>query len=312
MKAFWTKTTRQSEKKQETRRSGLPTRPQLGMESLEARELYAGNVLASVSSVGTLLITGDNSSNCVAVDQYTDGGVKKLWVHACPGDTTKINGVLGAQLIVPKGAVKGISASLAGGDDTFGFGPQGGASVDGFLSMSMGSGKDQVDIGAYSEINGKLSINTSSGDDKVHLEVATVTSNTVINTGSGKDKVEVKSATYLKGHLYIDTGTGTDQLHLQNSAVGGTSLIKTGDDSDLVCIDHMAFDKAVEVYLGDATGFLAFDVLDVHDSTFKGSFKADGEAGGDIYDADNNTFNVAPVVMNFESYVDIDCDKLFS
>ena len=312
MKTFWTKATRQADKRQEIRRSGLPTRPQLGMESLEARELYAGNVLASVNSVGTLLITGDNSSNCVWVDQYTQGGQDYLWVHACPGDSTKINGLLGGQFTVAKNAVKGISASLAGGDDSFAFGPQGGASVDGPLSIYMGSGKDQVEIDPYSKIKGMLTINTASGDDKVTLNVATVTGKTTILTGADKDKIQVLGATNLKGDLMIDSGTGADQVHLEHSQVGGTALIQTGDDSDIVCLNHMTFDKKVDVLLGSASGFLAFDVLDVHDSTFKGAFHADGEQDGDIFDDDNNVFQGPKTVDHFESFVDIDCDKLLS
>jgi hypothetical protein len=312
MKTLWTKTTRGTDKSRQTREAARPRT--LQMESLERRELYAGNVTAVVDGQGILQITGDSQGNCVAIDAAANGDI---WVHGCNYDaandeanfagTTSINGVPNGSVVFAKSIVKGVKVSLLGGNDFFGS-LQGGPHVKGPVEVWMGYGNDRVNMDFYTNIEGNLTINTESGDDKVLFSVATIQGTATANTGAGNDRIEAPNYSLFKKGLTLNTSTGNDQVLMMYTQVKGKTKINTGDGSDTVCIHDALFENDVEILLGKAAGFLAFDVLDVEDSTFQDAFKADGQEGGDIFDDDNNVFGGSKSASNFEvTNVDLDC-----
>jgi hypothetical protein len=307
----------QSESKKRPRRirSMLQT---YKLDELEPRTLLAGNVTAVLDANGIIQITGDSAGNCVSA--YST--IYKIEIGGCkydaasdmvtpPGDT-KINGVMGGGATFPQNAVKGLTAKLGGGNDFFGSTNRGSAlSVNGPVSISMTcwgiclADNDRVDIGDYSKIKGDLTIATGEADDTVYFQTSiTVDGTTQISTGSGNDKVlDWDGGTHFLDGLLIDTGIGNDIVSLHFTEVGGTTQIKTGDGDDRVGIHDAVFDQGFEVLLGKAgSGLYPLDVLQVENSDFLGSFKADGQEGYDIFDELNNTYVGSGLTIHFESF----------
>src|SRR5262249_52993854 len=121
------------------RRSALPA-IRLRSELLEARELLAGDVSASVVR-GTLTLTGDNRDNFVeifgtgtpgqfVVEGFTDNQGVNTTINHHTGQLT-FNGVTN------------ISVSLKGGDDFFGFES---GNVAGNVNVDMGDGDDETNF----------------------------------------------------------------------------------------------------------------------------------------------------------------------
>ena len=72
----------------------------LGLESLEGRQLMAGNVLVSVNSLGDLLITGDSQDNNIQIFHSMQQGAVipgKFLVTGAQNSNTLINGQPDAQ-----------------------------------------------------------------------------------------------------------------------------------------------------------------------------------------------------------------------
>ncbi len=162
----------------------------LGLESLESRELKAGNVSVSVVNE-ELRVVGDSNANQVEIHQSVGNVYRVTGLNG-----TKING-REDRLFSFKG---GISVDLREGDDKF---VMGGNlfedDVHGNLNIKMGSGRDRVILGKV-EVQGSTTINTDQDADQVDLDG--FYNALTVNTDDGDDIVNT-SVSWLIDSLSI-------------------------------------------------------------------------------------------------------------
>ena len=89
----------------------LPARPvrrRLTLESLDARDLPNGTIVAALSASGVVTLTGDDNDN-VATIKVTGSGVT-----ITPDANTAVNQSPAGTAVTLNGAVKSVTANLAG------------------------------------------------------------------------------------------------------------------------------------------------------------------------------------------------------
>jgi hypothetical protein len=191
----------------------------LAIESLENRELMAGNVTVKVPS-GNFLLTGDAAANSVTVTQPQPG---HLLVQGTNGTT--VNGKASVDVAF-------------NGDATF----------------NLAGGADRLTIGnAEADVNfhDNLTINGGAGIDKVAMQRVLGLSLTA-NLGAAKDVAAdslLMRQCNLNLNATITTGGGTDRVTLLNSQIFGTTVIDTGAGTDAVSLSNSEFTTDFLLYL---------------------------------------------------------------
>ena len=233
-------------------------------EPLEARELLAGDVSVQVFH-GNLYITGDNASNYVLVDGtgtdgefeitgLSDANAAPTSINHDPNGSTTVDGVTGS-----------IFVDLRGGDDFFGLAD---ATVHKNLSIDMGWGNDQTDIGLFAIPIGVTTVVSLPTVTPLQVPIiepsVTVCGSVWVNLGPGDNSL-FENSLLVKGSESIDGSWGDDDVTLTDAGPvpGGTSL-GTG-----VTILH-----DLNLNLGGGSNELEVYDLDVDGSM---RFKASGE-----------------------------------
>jgi hypothetical protein len=168
--------------KRTTRRAHVS--PRWALERLEDRTLLSGNVTATVTNAGNLLVVGDAKGNEILI-QSTSGGA--LQISSLDGTTT-----------------------INGGSTPFST-----TGVTGNVAVFMKQGADVVDVGGtgmLTTLPKNLFIDTGSGDDTVDVENASIAGNVAIFGGAGSDTFTIGSsnsetAVSVGGSVYIVGGT---------------------------------------------------------------------------------------------------------
>jgi len=229
--------------------SSLRQRRRPALESLESRQLLAGNVLIDTSD-GNLVITGDALANRIAIHQT---GLGQFTVTGLDGEQFRTPGGRFQRDQVSVPLIRGgICVSLGAGDDSVTLtGASPGQPTCAFLDIFTGSGQDQVEVrnlrtgdrhyplqitipeelkrqraaigeAAYwnAVTPGSLTIDTGAADrardgDSITLAGVAVEGPAMINTGAGADYVSLDDVVGRQG--FIGTGTGADQVQLANS-----------------------------------------------------------------------------------------------
>ena len=129
-----------------------------GIETLEAKQLLAGDVLVGVVG-GNLIITGDEMDNNISVEsgavpgQYLIHGrqdTKVTMSKDCPSDSEHVQEDAGSEnvdaenVVVVNGVKRGARIRMADGDDTVVIKN---ARFSGNVSINMGEGHDSVNVG---------------------------------------------------------------------------------------------------------------------------------------------------------------------
>lgn len=318
-----------------TRKSVRPATPRrFGIESLEDRQLMAGNVDVTLSN-GNLLLTGDNLGNGVQIRQISANKLAVVGIKQA-GANTSINGS-GFQVF--SGVTGSVTFNMNGGNDQVDvingqgfFATQPGLPstfqpVDFArnVTMNMGDGSDLVHL-EDADVNGGLRIDGGfdNGADTIRLEgISTIgfkSSALEIDTRGGADVIDIEFAD-LDGSVSIDSGLENDQVKLLFAEVGGDLTIRTQAGEDLVqlfdvaVLDDLLIDAGnnddvvalVEVTVTDeADVFMGFgdDVLQLFE-LIAANAKLDGGPGTDrLEDAGGNVFGFLDV-DNFEQIVDV-------
>lgn len=255
-----------------SRRYRHAIQPVAAVQSLEVRNLLAGNVLAVVNA-GDLILTGDNQAN--QVDVVVENG--DIVVRG--RDSTTINGSATAFVAV-SGATSlsdDLFVRLGHGDDVLfveGVSVGGNAVVSaqsgnnsiGLQSTSVGRSLvvgsnrgsdivnlDDVNVGRDLRIStGRLndtiqlidttigrsvSIHSGRHDDTVVFDTSTVSGHARLVTGAGADNVVMMDST-IRGHLHAITGRGTDFVMMDATTVGGRARIATRAQLDRVVVEN--------------------------------------------------------------------------
>ena len=149
-------------------------------ESLERRQLLAGNVMAFVDGVDQIIVRGDTLDNVAAVESDADG---LIWLRGAKG--TAINGADQPLLIGSHGELtRNIRIDLRGGDDQLAF----------------------SDVALI----GKVDLQTGAGDDLVLVNEVFAFSEHRIDLGIGADRFG--AANTVMQHDLLVLGRGGDDL----------------------------------------------------------------------------------------------------
>jgi hypothetical protein len=265
------------------------------LESLEARQMLAGDVLVSVVN-GTLEVEGDGEANKVLIAAGAEAGA-----FVVTGlDNTTLEGESDPITVT---GVRNIRVDLGDGDDLAALV---GADVRGKVAIDAGDGADRVLVGTGEgvdeldgllpddvsvEIRGSLKIETDGGADEVAVD-ATASSKLSIDTGDDDDLVSLGSTEELgeldarlevKGAVHVELGDGNDEFHADQvdgrkgvfadggegddtidvSLLTGATLFISGDEGlDIVKLADLDV-KLLGVHTGDGN-----DNVDVQDSVF--------------------------------------------
>lgn len=197
------------------------SRPQprrLQVESLENRELMAGNVSVSMSN-GNLFITGDANPNHVQVRQ-TSPGVYSISGVMLGGTATKINGYSG---VTARGITGNVSVALGGGSDQLDFGTGDGRQINvpGTLTIDMGTGNDWTYVRDV-KTGGNLTTYTGTGQDRTHIVNADVGNNLFVldpnAVNSGDSDLTTVLTSRARGQLQFISRGGNDSVEIQSCA----------------------------------------------------------------------------------------------
>ena len=215
------------------------SRRRLGIESLEKRELMAGNVTA-VLNKGTLTITGDSLGNGFIIEGTDDPKVVRIVGTAQAGGDTTING---SSYVEISGVTKQINVNTNGGDDNV---------------VVMGTG------GTAMTINRNLKIETGSGNDSVTIGQAG-------STDTEQTSSPLAQSVNITGYLYIKTEAGDDTIAIANTKVRSLTTIDTGDGDDSLLFpttspDDDDSDSDEEVFAVDITGNIQLRMGDGEDT----------------------------------------------
>lgn len=219
------------------------TRRPLQLESLERRELLAGNVTAQVTG-NTLIVRGNNADNVVAIIQVAEG------VYAVAGLDTTVNGSSGP--FVTNRPVRNITADMGKGNDLLGF------SNDAVAAYELPLIEFGIDVEAIVGIPAEdvqAFIDASTSDDEFNLP-----GNVSIKMGDGNDGFELLGT--VGGNFVANLGGGQNAFGLfgtslpQRAAVGGTMSIVGGSLTDVVTILETNVAGATSVVLGDGANFV--------------------------------------------------------
>jgi hypothetical protein len=216
----------------------------LSFQTLENRQLMAGNVAASVQN-HNLVLTGDQQDNNIQVAQV---GQSDYLITGLNG--TKVNGHSSQTFHSVTGDV---NANFKDGNDTltFGTGTAGestGAAVilPRNLTVNMGNGTNQFALYATS-VRGKFSLTGGNGSDSAvfaesNIGISSVNSgknDATINLGGGSNTLTMNYTQVERDLNILDQASNGDNLALNGGNVGRYLYAETGNGADKVQLDEM-------------------------------------------------------------------------
>ncbi len=318
---------------QKSRKVSRPsTSRRFGVESLEGRELMAGNVDVTLSN-GNLLLTGDNLGNGVQIRQISANKLAVVGIKQA-GANTLING---AGFQVFSGVTGAVTFNMNGGNDQVDVSDGQGffASQPGLpatfqpvdfasnVTVNLGDGNDllamedadvfgalKIDGGFDNGVDtirldgvdtkgktGSLEIDTRGGADVVDIEFADLGS-VDIDSGNENDFVKIFFAD-ISGDLTIRTQAGDDLVQLFDINILDDLLIDAGNNNDVVAAVEVAVSDEIDILMGFGDDTLQLFQLTGADS------ELDGGPGTDrLEDAGENVFGFLDI-DSFEQIVDV-------
>jgi hypothetical protein len=244
----------------------LKRRNALRYESLERREMMAGDVAAFVSNGDLYLneevghVGGDTG---VLVSQMPDGKIRVTGNFAPDGSRSLVNGqtfqdfTVTGSLFVNFGAGQDIVALDSGAaKPTFNE-----VHIDVGAATATGNTDDDVVMIWGAVTRGSMNIETGAGDDWVFITDAAIGDPThpadlVIRTGSGADGVDVETlGSVVYGTLDIQTysslkETDADRVHVEDATMTGDLLIRTGGGDDDIWLNIAGAYDDIEIDAG--------------------------------------------------------------
>ncbi len=199
----------------------------LKCESLENRELMAGNVTVSVVA-NEVRVAGDNNANQIEVWQL-DNGAYRIFGHS----GTKVNGQTFVDRFSPD---KDLRISLGSGADSLWLGNHftRAAMVCEDLEIDMGTGKDYALVSNVKTTDNQFASIRMGGSendaDVLNVEKSTIKTGLKVEMGGGADKLDIRTSK-ITGKLDVNLGAGDDSINLVD-AVFSSSSINGGSGTD--------------------------------------------------------------------------------
>ena len=228
----------------------------LRMESLEGRELLAGDVAVELMASGDLLVTGDDEANDIVVVSGDNG----VLVLGNEGTNIVFNGVSAefADVELPEGmsTIRDLKLDMLDGDDRVLLED---VTVGRSLKSLLREGDDWMGL-ENSTVHRHASISNGPGTDFVTIESAEVVERLAINAGQGAftfDAYEMDLA-----RLNINAAEGNDTINVRSSQISGDfAAINSAGDDDLSIYEtevggnfNLTGGSALDnVYLGNST-----------------------------------------------------------
>lgn len=237
-----------------------PNNANLRMESLEKRNLMAGDVTVNVLD-GNLLISGDQKANGIELTSTAVEGQFIVTGIDAGGSPTSVNG--DSTPLVVEGVDRNVLVRMGNGDDRL-VAPN--LDIEGRMLVRMGAGDDHVRIGAAEadeavvDIDKGLYLHLGTGDDQAAISNVR-TRRMRIGGGAGNDRVGVHHAV-VEHTMHLSGRAGDDEIrvdgvHARRLAIHGGS----GEDSANVT-HALARSFTVNMSVGD-------DQIVVHNSAFQ-------------------------------------------
>jgi len=262
------------------------TNRKLTFQTLESRQLMAGNVSAAVIN-GDLVVKGDSHSNDIAIFQVMQQG----------------------QIIPGRYVISGLNGTTIN-HGTGGFSATG-VNRDFLVEMNLG-GDDHVAIGNMNPSNPnltnasfvvprnlKVTLDTS-GNNNLEIKGITVRNNATITAGAGDNTMDIRGTfgtkspftTLPHGDLTIQAGGGDEHVQLHDGSVLHDANIKLGGGQsglDFVGLVNMNVHHNLNIHSGggrDFNGVAVWGVKVGHDLNIEGGIAKDVVTIGDTTVAD--------------------------
>lgn len=255
------------------------SRRRLRIESLEQKQLLAGDVLVNVVN-GALNIQGDDLDNQIAVSSgqepgtYLIRGLNGTNVIMAGDDTTDdttgdtTNGAAPERAVVVEGVRRGIRANMGDGDDTVILND---LRVRRSVSINTGAGDDNVLVGVQPPDGpGPMPAATDAVEEDAATDVSVAIRGSLnIRTGLGSDDVAINN-TRGGGRLRVAAGADADTVRIGRPEVAaddtgepgdGEELVTAADDATATPEADVAFRRGVRVHLGAGQDTLAVNDL---------------------------------------------------
>jgi hypothetical protein len=253
------------------------------IETLEARQLMAGDVTVAVVN-GNLLIHGDDAANHIAITSGETAG--SYLIRGLEGTTIKPAAAGPKAAPIPEsglmvtGVRREVAIRMGAGDDVVRIDN---ATFRGHVSIGADGGADRIVIGSPAEwptgemvsdvpVNAAgvrggqgLTIATGADDDHVRIDNANFRGHVTILTAGGNDNV-----VFGQRPPSTDPATVRDVESRRPDVRGGQSiLVRTGEGDDRVVMHRTSAGRGVVVDLGmgddrvNLTGVVAGQVLSI-------------------------------------------------
>lgn len=198
----------------------MPNHAEFHVESLENRNMLAGDVSVSVSG-GDLRIIGDTAGNELTVEGTNQPGEYRV----VGGNGTTING---QDMGIFSFVTEGIYANLGAGNDKIGIKF---VSLQEDLRVRTGGGDDTVFV-LGGHIMDDVDIRTGSGDDAAGVEEVGVGDRVIIRTEAGRDEVLLRGVQAKSAE--VNTGRDSDEALVQMNTIDNRLRVNLGAGNDLM------------------------------------------------------------------------------
>jgi len=246
--------------------SSMARRPRLVLNALEARDVPAGNVIASVSAAGLLSLLGDERDNVVTLT-IVGGVTPTVTVTPFGATTVTVDGVTsgaGVAVVIPK-AAKALSAKMGDGDDTLQADAATAFALTGAATIDLGGGDNTLTLSTAEKLDlGKLTVTAGDGNDKITVRGGLSKGSQILgaaqfNTGIGTVDVALGGDGIAFGDLNIKGALGV-------TSDGGHGVAPGVDPEEGVVVagDHLTVGGATTLKM---KGFQTVGSLTVKDST---------------------------------------------
>lgn len=196
---------------------------ELFTETLERRQMLAGNVTVTQSSNGGVLVLGDSADNLLLFS-ISDGDV------AVSGINTTVNGQNDFVPISDGLTFNGnLTIRTRGGDDYVMFDQ---IAINGKTRVETGAGDDEF-VALFASFDGETQIRTAGGIDQMTFDGVNSSAEVVLNSGAGGDVMSLSSVQWTGG-MTANLGAGDDYLLVNQSNVEMFTEIQGGGGDDYV------------------------------------------------------------------------------
>ena len=253
-------------------------------QQLESRRMLAGNVTATLTDGGFLILSGNQDDNQVLVTTNESGDVEVTGLN----DTT-INDT--DDSFVADGVVEDLRLFLRGGDDM--------VSVEDVefadrVVVRGGSGNDTIGF-LRTTVGDSLRIDSGSQGDFISLDTVNVGTLLNISSRGGEDVVGIDNSE-IEGRTTVRTGSRSDRLAIRNSVHEAEVRVTTSGGSDFFGVDGLSVNDSARIQLGGRA-----DAAFINDSEFLDSVNLGGNGGSDVLEVTGETsFEELPVTISFD------------